>query len=265
MKEKLKNRALELDLIRGFAVVLMMFDHLMYDFWGLLPSFIKDYPLEMRLLGLDYWYWDVRRVVRIGVIFLFFALTGICSSFSRSNLGRGTKLFAVAMVLTAATWGAGLVTGNPNMTIAFGVLHAIAVSLILVGILEKLRTNKWIYLAAGVLLVGLGIWIAQYNVGLVSYKNAENVFALVGKTVLGLAECGSDSFDLPTTAGQIFIGVFLGKQFYGERKSLVFKSYHDNPLAFVGRHSLIVYFAHQVLFPVIAVLVFLCLGYELAL
>ena len=65
MKEKLKNRALELDLIRGFAVVLMMFDHLMYDFWGLLPSFIKDYPLEMRLLGLDYWYWDVRRVVRI--------------------------------------------------------------------------------------------------------------------------------------------------------------------------------------------------------
>lgn len=264
MKEKLKKRAMELDLIRGFAVVLMMFDHLMYDFWGLLPSVIKNYPLDLRLLGLDYWYWDVRRVVRIGVIFLFFALTGICSSFSRSNLARGTKLFAVAMVLTGATWVAGQFTGNPNMTIAFGVLHAIAVSLILVGILEKLNTNKWIYLALGVLLVGAGIWIAQYNAGFVSYKGAD-VVSLVGKTILGFAECGSDSFDLPTTAGQIFVGVFLGKQFYRERKSLVFKSYHNNPLTFIGRHSLIVYFAHQVLFPVLAVLVFLCMGYELAL
>lgn len=265
MKEKLKNRAMELDLIRGFAVVLMMFDHLMYDFWGLLPSVIKDYPLDLRLLGLDYWYWDVRRVVRIGVIFLFFALTGICSSFSRSNLARGSKLFVVAMVLTAATWGASFFTGNPNMTIAFGVLHAIAVSLILVGILEKLHTNKWVYLALGVLLVGFGIWISGYNVGFVAYSNADSVVSLVGKTIVGLAECGSDSFDLPTTAGQIFLGVFLGKQFYGERKSLVFKSYHNNPLTFIGRHSLIVYFAHQVLFPVIAVLVFLCLGYGLAL
>ncbi len=265
MKEKLKNRAMELDLIRGFAVILMMFDHLMYDFWGLLPGFIKDYPLDLRLLGLDYWYWDVRRVVRIGVIFLFFALTGICSSFSRSNLARGSKLFAVAMVLTAATWGASIFAGKPNMTIAFGVLHAIAVSLILVGILEKLRTNKWVYLALGISLVGLGIWISGYSEGYVSYNNGENVFALVGKTILGLAECGSDSFDLPTTAGQIFLGVFLGKQFYKEKRSLIFRSYHNNPLTFIGRNSLPVYFAHQVLFPAIAVVVFLCLGYELAL
>ena len=264
MKERLKNRAMELDLLRGFAVLLMMLDHLMYDFWGLLPGLIKEYPLDLRLLGLDYWYWDVRVVVRIVVIFFFFALTGICSSFSRSNLARGAKLLAVAMGLTAATWGAGYFTGNANMTIAFGVLHAIALSLLLVGILEKLHTNKWIYLALGVLLVGAGIWIEQYNVGFVSYKNAE-LFPLLGKAIVGLAECGSDCFALPSTAGQIFIGVFLGKQFYHERRSLVFKSYHNNPLTFIGRHSLVVYFAHQVLFPAIAVVVFLCLGYELAL
>lgn len=264
MNEKLKKRAMELDLIRGFAVLLMMFDHLMYDFWGLLPSFIKGFPLDLRLLAIEYWYWDVRVYVRIGVVFLFFALTGICSSFSRSNLGRGVKLFAVAMGLTAVTWAAGYFTGNINMTIAFGVLHAIAISLILVGLLEKLHTNKWVYLGVGVALVALGIWIEQYNEGFVSYKGAD-LLPLIGKAVVGLADCGSDCFALPATAGQIFIGVFLGKQFYSERRSLLFKAYHNNPLTFIGRHSLIVYFAHQVLFPLIAAAVFLCLGYELAL
>ena len=75
MKERLKNRAMELDLLRGFAVLLMMLDHLMYDFWGLLPGLIKEYPLDLRLLGLDYWHWDVRVIVRIVVIFFFFAFS----------------------------------------------------------------------------------------------------------------------------------------------------------------------------------------------
>ena len=54
MKERLKSRAMELDLLRGFAVLLMMLDHLMYDFWGLLPGLIMlsaDLPHLCTALG----------------------------------------------------------------------------------------------------------------------------------------------------------------------------------------------------------------------
>ncbi len=262
MQERIKNRAMELDLLRGIAVLLMMFDHLMYDFWGLLPGFFADYPLDLRFFAIDYWYWDVRLLVRPVILFVFFALTGICSSFSRSNLARGAKLLAVAVGLTVVTDCIGYFTGDSEIRIVFGVLHAIAVSLLLVGLLEKLRISKWIYLALGVVLWGVGIWIDQtYNVGLVRYGE-EPFWTQFGKAVLGFLEVGSDCFALPRTAGQIFVGVFLGKQFYRERKSLIFQTYHRNPVAFLGRHSLLFYFGHQVVFPVIAVLVFLCLGYK---
>lgn len=265
MKKTFAQRALELDLLRGIAVILMMFDHLMFDLCGLLPGFFWDYPLDLHFFAIDYWYWDVRLAVRPVILFVFFALTGICSSFSRSNLARGIKLLAVAVGLTVVTDLAGFFAGDENIRIVFGVLHAIAISLILVGLLEKLHTNKWIYLVAGLALWGVGIWIdRKYNVGLVRYGD-EPFWAQFGKAVLGFVEVGSDCFPLPRTAGQIFVGVFLGKQFYKERKSLIFKKYHRNPVAFLGRHSLLFYFAHQIVFPLLAALVLVCLGYQLFL
>ncbi len=263
MKKTFANRAMELDLLRGIAVILMMFDHLMFDLCGLLPGFFSDYPLDLHLLAIDYWYWDVRLIVRPVILFVFFALTGICSSFSRSNLARGGKLLGVAAGLTVVTDLVGYFAGDESIRIVFGVLHAIAISLLLVGLLEKLHTNKWIYLGVGLALWGVGIWIREvHNVGLVPY-GAEPFWIQLGKAVLGFLEVGSDCFPLPFTAGQIFVGVFLGKQFYKERRSLVFKSYHPNPVAFLGRHSLLFYFGHQIVFPLLAALVLLCMGYHL--
>ena len=164
-----------------------------------------------------------------------------------------------------ATDLAGFFAGDENIRIVFGVLHAISISLILVGLLEKLHTNKWIYLGVGLVLWGVGIWIDHsYNVGLV-HDGDEPFWTQLGKAIVGFLEVGSDCFPLPRTAGQIFVGVFLGKQFYKERKSLIFKRYHRNPVAFIGRHSLLFYFGHQILFPVIAALVLVCMGYELFL
>ena len=62
----------------------------------------------------------------------------------------------------------------------------------------------------------------------------------------------------------ISIGVFLGKLLYANKKSL-FKNakYKNNVLTFIGRNSLIVYFAHQIILPVLAGLVLLILGYSL--
>ncbi len=265
MKKSFENRAYELDLFRGVAVILMVLDHFMFDLWGLLPSLFADYPRKLMMFAYDYWYWDVRNIVRIAVVFVFLALTGICCSFSGSNLKRGFRLLLVALGLTAVTFAAGKIIGESETMIVFGVLHAIAVSLLLVGVLEKLRTNKWIYLALGLLLCGIAIAIElTHDVYLVSYSS-DNFLVLLGKAVLGTIQIGSDCFALPKTCGQIFVGVFLGKQFYKERKSAFGLKYHREPISFLGRHSLIVYFAHQVILPVLTAIVLICMGYTLAL
>lgn len=268
MEKRVKNwqsRAKELDLLRGAAVLLMIADHFFFDLWGFLPMLFSDYPKALDVLGRNYWNWEVRAIVRPIVLFIFFSLTGVCSSFSRSNRARGGKLFAVAMVLTGATFAVGFLTDDPDLTITCGVLHCIAIALLLVGITEKLHWNKWMYLGFGVLLWGAGVainLIAQPT--LISYAD-EPFFPLLGKSFLGLAMCGSDCFAFPEVCGQILIGVFLGKQFYSERKSRLKSPYRNHPLTFLGRHSLWVYFAHQILLPVLAAGVLLAMGYTLSL
>lgn len=264
MTKRLQNRALELDLLRGAAVLLMILDHCMFDLWGLLPAFFDDYPRALRLFAMDYWVWDVRLAVREVVLFVFLALTGICSSFSRSNLKRGGKLMAVALVLTAVTFAVGKLSRNIDMTITFGILHCIALTLLLIGLLELLHPSKWVYLALGILLWGIGIYISATTEVTIAGYGTENFFVLFGKAFLGTVQIGSDCFPFPSTAGQILVGMFLGKCFYKERSSLFGWKYHNNPLTFMGRHSLWIYFAHQVILPVLAAAVLLCMGYTLA-
>lgn len=264
LKKTFENRAFELDVLRGIAVLLMVVDHFLFDLWGLLPGFFADYPRALRVFAVWYWTWDVRIVVRYAVIFVFFALTGICSSFSRSNLKRGGKLFAVAMLVTAGTYVVGRIAGDINITIVFGVLHAIALSLLLIGLIELLHPGKWVYLILGLVLIAVGACFSVGNDGTLTYYYSEPFFPLLGKAILGMAQCGSDCFPLPSTMGQICIGMFLGKQFYPQRKSLFGRKYRRDPLAFMGRHSLILYFAHQVLLPVLAAVVLVAMGYTLA-
>ncbi|MBQ7172434.1 MAG: DUF1624 domain-containing protein [Clostridia bacterium] len=266
--KKSKSRIFELDLFRGIAVLLMMFDHFMYDLAYLLPALFSDYPrpgFTARLCGTArrYWAWDVRLAVRFFVVFVFLALTGVCCSFSGSNLKRGARLFAVSLGLSAATRLFGRLAGDPEITVIFGVLHCISVTLILVALLEKLSPGKWFYLAAGILC---------FAVGLVLERNAapiligeEGAFRSAFFVALGLRYGGGDSFPLFYGGGQILVGVFLGKQFYADRKSLLFRSYPGGPVALIGRHSLLFYLGHQVLLPLAAGAALLCCGFSLAL
>lgn len=262
-RARLENRILEIDVLRGIAVILMVFDHSMFDLWGFVPGLISDYPQSVINFSCDYWTWGVRIAVRYAVVFVFLALTGICCSFSRSNIKRGLKLMCVALGLTLATFIIGRITGDRNMTIIFGILHCISLALIIIGLLELIKTDKWIYLALGAAMFIFGIVIKKdavhYSIGDIG------TFELIVKTFAGYATCGGDSAGFFFNGGQIFIGVFLGKLLYSDRKSLFGASYKNNFLTRTGRHSLFVYIASQVIMPVLITLVFLCAGYHLAL
>lgn len=270
-RQKLLGRVTELDVFRGIAVLLMVFDHAAYAVWGLLPMAFRDFPasegFSQKLVSLakEYWIWGVRIGVRYVVLFVFLGLTGVCCSFSRSNLKRGLRLLAAAMVLTLGTWIIGLVTGDADITIVFGVLHCIAVALILIGVLEKVTANKWVYLGVGVVLTAVGVVLRIKGSPFVSY--ASGPFPeLFGKAFVGLIEIGSDCFAFPLHGGQIFIGVFLGKLLFKDRKPVYRKPspYRNHFLTFVGRNSLWIYLVHQVIIPLLIGIVLAICGFHLA-
>lgn len=258
-----KNRIAEIDILRGISVVLMIFDHLMFDLWGLMPSIFSSYPrasdawCDIYLFARRYWNSDVRACVRPVVIFCFLMLVGVCCSFSKDNLKRGIRLGCVSLALSAVTVTMGLVTGDVDMAILFGVLHCISLTLILIGLCEKARLGKWWYLALGILFVTLGSFL-EHGQGYLSLERA-NALQVLFSTVIGTAASGSDSFSLFLYGGQIFIGVFIGRWLYSERRSLFSIDYKDSVMAFLGRHSLFVYIAHQILIPVLlGAVLFIC-------
>ena len=266
-KKRLTDRIYELDLLRAVAVFLMIFDHAMFDLWGLFPGVFENYPgyegigRTLFLFSRDYWSWDVRLCVRYVVVFVFLALVGISCSFSRSNIKRGLKLGVVALLLSAVTGVVGAATGEMDLVILFGVLHCIALGIIAVGIVEKITKNKWVYLVLGVLSTAIGIFVVGVDVPYVT-PNTSELFSQIIDSAVGTVMCGGDSFPVFLNCGQIFIGVFLGKQLYRERRSLFSLEYKNGLVSFVGRHSLPVYVLHQGIIPVILGALLMALGYH---
>ncbi len=267
VKTKFEKRLTEIDLLRGIAVIFMMLDHFMFNVWGLMPFVFLDFPnaewYGFYSLALNYWNWGVRTIVRYVIIFIFLALTGVSCSFSKSNLKRGVKLLIVALLLTLATYVLSLVMNDVDMIISFGILHCIAVILLLVALVEKFTSNKFVYLIIGLAFMIFGAFFLKEVP--VSY-NSGNFFRLFFEQLIGLIMLGPDSFSLFFYGGQIFIGVFLGKLLYKERKPLLIKGeYKNNLVTLVGRHSLLFYVLHQVVITVVLAIILLIAGFNVAL
>jgi uncharacterized membrane protein len=107
-----------IDALRGIAVVLMVVHHLLYDlveFMGA-PAWLFSNPA-----------FDILHFIFAG---LFIFLSGVSSRFSRSNVKRGLKVVAVALVITGVTWYMGF-------PILFGVLHLLGFCMLLYGLTRR--------------------------------------------------------------------------------------------------------------------------------
>ena len=106
---------------------------------------------------MDYWICDARVVARFVVIAFFLVLTGICCSFSRSNLKRGLKLFGVAMLVTLVTFVAGKIMGDGELLITFGILHCISLAILLCSLIDVFTQNRYVYAVIGGLMIIVGL------------------------------------------------------------------------------------------------------------
>ncbi len=266
-KKNFKGRIIELDFLRGFSILLMFFDHFMYDMAYVMGTVFDSFPGRSSFFlwlvnnAQRYWVSDIRFHIRNIVVFIFLCLIGICCSFSRNNLKRGLKLFIGAMILTGATFVMSLVMQDRDITITFSVLHCAALALFLIGILEKFTKNKWVYWAISIVMIVFGL-IFYKDASFESYKNS-NFFQMLLDQILGTKQYGADCMPFLLYGGQVFAGVFIGKLFYEKRESLIKKDYSNNVVTFIGRHSLSMYILHQVVIFLLLAIILLCSGYKL--
>ncbi len=252
-----KKRIFELDFLRGLALLAMCFDHFCFDctllpdgFPRLLTNNGSSIPGALFQFGNWFFHSTLRQIGHNVFATLFLLLAGIGCTLSHSIFRKAGRTALGAICITAVT---GMITllADLDVLIVFGILHSMTIAFLLYAILSKLRDNRWVYLAAGLLIVAVGIGI-QWNEAPVCVVLTWDT---VWRIALGTLSYGADWFPIFPTVGIVLVGAFLGKTLYSDRRSLLSDRPYRwaRPICVLGRHSLWIYLLHQ---PLLAGMLF---------
>ncbi len=252
-KRDINSRIGFLDEIRGALIILMVIYHTIYTL-----SYTVFYQL--------YWIFEnpVFNALRDIGAGLFIFICGACCIFSRNNFKRGMIIFFSGILVTLVTvW-----FDYGNQQILWGILHFLGLSIILYDLLEKpLSKLKWwlgvpIFALIFILTFGLreGSLFGYVGVPFVNALQWQIPFSvssipyLFPLGIISGSFISLDYFPLFPWFFLFLIGTFYGRRLYeGRALNFVYKT-HVRPLAFVGRHTLLIYLLHQ---PVIYGIIYL--------
>ncbi|MDD4303534.1 MAG: heparan-alpha-glucosaminide N-acetyltransferase domain-containing protein [Bacilli bacterium] len=261
MKKKAK-RIFEIDLLRGLLIIMMVVDHLAYDFGQLAPSFflVSDAPQALRDLiewCNNYWYEAWRINFRYAVIALFFILSGLSTYLSRNSIKRGMVVLGFGAIISIFSYFLSI-TLKSDLFIFFGIILCLGLAMITYSLFRtliiKMTKSKtfwlWTSLFLAILFTGVGYWMrlevatvpvdaqnwwfiinGRMTPTINSYRIIQGVFTPIVygldvklDIVLGRLWYGVDWAGLFPYLGYTFFGGFLGELLYAQKKSLIFKS-----------------------------------------
>ena len=209
----------EVDVLRGLAVIGMVVYHFYFDL-GPTTSVLFTYlaritaTIFLLLVGFSFSFsYDRHRKNQL--------------FFSRHIIFRATKIFLAASAVTLVTYFV-----SPALTVRFGVLHLISFSLLL--LLPFILTHNRVIPA----LISI-------------------MFLLIGfANRLDLADYPTfDFYPILPWFGFILLGYSLAPYYQRFRSTIIPTSppTATKPLSFLGRHSLLIYLAHQ---PILLLIIF---------
>ena len=243
MNKNLPQRFWEIDFLRGVAIVMMVFYHLVYNLHYFAQYNIKVYS--------GFWLYFARATA---TIFIFLVGVSLALSFSKAQkkfeshkelfsvfLKRGLKVFSWGLIITVITW-----FFLREGFIIFGILHFIGISIILAYLFIKLH---FLNLLIGIIF----IFIGQYLKGL--------TFSFNWLVWLGFKPDNFytvDYFPIFPWFGIVLFGVFFGNLVYPNySRKFQLPDFSDFSLirlfCFLGRYSLFIYLIHQ---PLIVLLLY---------
>lgn len=247
MKTKnLSDRYNMIDVIRALSIISMVIYHLCYDIfivYEIDPAF-DQYPLVVL--------WER------SICFSFIIVSGISLNFSRHPYRRGLIVNLCGLVITAIT-----LIFLPSQQIWFGILNLIGCAMLITGALRKLFDH--LHPAVGMTLSML-LFALTYNVpfgtlGFFSIPFAELPPALYSCPCLAFLSFpaegfySADYFPLIPWLFLFIFGYFLWRYIALRGRDGFFR-FNIPVLSFIGRHSLIIYMAHQLVLYGICLLIF---------
>ncbi len=239
-KTNVSRRIWEIDFLRGLSILLVIGYHLLYDlgeFVGLRR--VLGFSTDLSTLA-----WQVAQHFFAG---LFILLSGISSTLSRSNLRRGARLLVISFAVTAVTYAF-----DSSSTVWFGILQMLSVSMLIYGAFFRNKTGAAVLALSGGAVLLLGAVLHRLSGSL------EVGFDWL--LPLGIHRPGYSAFDyfpLVPWLGIFLLGSALGRSVYRSRRSVLPRPLPQTLFNAAGRHSLLIYLAHQ---PVIMGILFV-LGY----
>jgi len=241
------SRYHEIDMARGIAVLMMVLFHTLFD--------LNYFQIFIIQVYAGFW-----RYFAFATASLFLLIVGISLTISRSRavskipgnqltlkfVSRGAGIFLLGLLVTAGTW-----LYIREGFIVFGILHLIGVSIMISPLFFRFKKFN---LVLGFLFITIGSFLANVN-------------GPVWLLPLGIHPAAFWSVDYEPIFpwyGIVLFGMGVGEYLYPEGKRNFalprIPVFFEQPFAFLGRHSLIIYLVHQ---PLIILLLAAVFGIEL--
>ncbi len=229
-----------LDEIRGFAIICMVFFHAFYTM-----AIMFDWEIGSILLNFF-------TPAEPYFAALFVLISGISSRLSHSNALRGARLAVVAALLTVVTFILDNVCGLSGSAIYFGILHLLSACMLFYAAVDKFvdRIPVWVTVTVCMVLFALTYNMQKgvFGFGPISYELSADISqqtAMYPFFTNSRAFASSDYFPILPWLFMFMIGTAFGRYFKQGRIPKFFYPSHFKPLSFCGRHSLVIYLAHQ--------------------
>jgi len=241
-----KKYYLEVDIVRGLAVVAMIIFH---------GAFQLRFIFNKNITTSD-WFWIGSPILISGT---FLTVAGISLHLRAQKrkyngisqlLKRSGLIFGLGMCLTLIT-----TVAHMGAYVYFGILHCIGLATFISY--YTIPWPKYMNLLAGLMTLGIGIY------GNFAYLSCKCI------ALFWLHPCFSsglgnqiDYYPLIPSIGFVFIGIFLGKVLYpGGQRAFnytipVVMLKLITPICFLGRHALLIYCIHT---PIVLAMIFIIL------
>lgn len=233
---EVKKRYTVPDVIRGVAIIAMIFYHTM---WDLTRVFGVTAP----------WFAsDTMRVIQLLIRWSFILLSGFCVRMGKRKYYRALTVLASSAIISGVT--AIFMSGN---TIIHGVLSLIGVAMLITAALDKYLCRIPPEIGIGVSAV-LFLFFQHTSMGYLGFFSARLIelpqllYANVITAFLGFPHEGFYSPDFVPFLPWFFsflIGYFLFCLFEKYKLLKFLSAFSFKPLELLGRHSLEIYLLHQ--------------------